>query len=58
MAVPAATPGAGALMQRALALQTQHHFRYPLSDLVGKRVTGQNVDGGEVLTDGFAPVNL
>jgi spermidine synthase len=58
VAVPATSPSAGALMQRAITLQTQRHFRYPLSDLVGKRVTDQNGDGGEVLTDDFAPVNL
>jgi hypothetical protein len=45
-------------MQRALALQKQGHFRYPMSDLVGKRVTDQNADGASVLTDDFAPVNL
>ena len=45
-------------MQRALALQKQRHFRYPMSDLVGKRVTDQKADGASVLTDDFAPVNL
>ena len=45
-------------MQRAAAMQKQHHFRYPLTDLVGKRVLEQNADGGELLTDDFAPVNL
>jgi hypothetical protein len=29
-----------------------------LPDLVGKRVTDQNADGGDLLTDDFAPVNL
>ena len=48
VAVPAATPSAGASMQRAVALQKQRHFRYPLPDLVGKRVTDQNADGGDV----------
>ena len=37
VAVPAARPSANALMQRAVALQEQHHFRYPLPDLVGQR---------------------
>jgi len=58
VAVPAATPSASALMQRAVALQKQRHFRYPLPDLVGKRVADQKSDGGDVLTDDFAPVNL
>jgi spermidine synthase len=58
VAAPAARPSADALMQRAVALQEQHHFRYPLSDLVGMRITDQNADGAEVLTDDFAPVNL
>ena len=58
VAVPAARPSANALMQRAVALQEQHHFRYPLPDLVGQRVTDQSENGSEVLTDDFAPVNL
>jgi len=58
VAAPTARPSADALMQRAVALQENHHFRYPLSDLVGKRVPEQNADGGELLTDDFAPVNL
>jgi spermidine synthase len=58
VAAPAARPSADALMQRAAALQEQRHFRYPLSDLVGMRVTDQNAGGADVLTDDFAPVNL
>jgi spermidine synthase len=58
VAVPAAAPTVDALMRRAVALQKQRHFRYPLPDLVGKRVTDQKVDGADVLTDDFAPVNL
>jgi spermidine synthase len=58
VATPAARPSADALMQRAVAVQKQHHFRYPPSDLVGKRVADQKADGGDVLTDDFAPVNL
>ena len=45
-------------MQRAVALQEQHHFRYPLPDLVGERATDQSAEGGEVMSDDFAPVNL
>ena len=58
VAGPAASPGTEALMQRAVALREQRHFRYPLSDLVGGRATDQSADGDEVLTDDFAPVNL
>jgi spermidine synthase len=58
VAAPAARPSATALMQRAAALQEQHRFRYPLSDLVAKRVTDQDAHGADVLTDDFAPVNL
>jgi spermidine synthase len=58
VAGPAAGPGTEALMQRAVALQEQRHFRYPLPDLVGERATDQSADGGDVLTDDFAPVNL
>jgi spermidine synthase len=46
------------LTKRALALQNQFHFRYPLPDLVGKRVTAQYSEGAEVLTDDFAPADL
>jgi hypothetical protein len=45
-------------MQRAVALHEQHHFRYPLPDLVGERVIDQSADGSDVLTDDFAAVNL
>ncbi len=58
IATPTARPGADVLMQRATALQAQHHFRYPLSDFVGKRVIDGDAGNGEVLTDDFAPVNL
>jgi spermidine synthase len=57
VAAPAPRPTADVLMQRATALQAQHHFRYPLSDFVGKRIV-DDADGSEVLTDDFAPVNL
>jgi hypothetical protein len=56
VATPAARPSADAVMQRAVALQEQHHFRYPLPDLVGERA--QSAEGGEVMSDDFAPVNL
>jgi spermidine synthase len=58
VASPTARPSAEALLQRATALQARHHFRYPLPDLVGKRVIGGGAANGEVLTDDFAPVNL
>jgi spermidine synthase len=58
VATPSARPGTEALMQRATALQAQHHFRYPLSEFAGKRVIDGNAGNSEVLTDDFAPVNL
>jgi spermidine synthase len=51
-------PGAEELTRRAAALQAQYHFRYPPGELVAGRVTDENADGGQVLTDDFAPVNL
>jgi spermidine synthase len=51
-------PSADELTRRAAALQAQYHFRYPPGDLVAGRVTDENADGGQVLTDDFAPVNL
>ena len=58
VAAPGASPGTDALMRRAVALQERYHFRYPLPDLVNARVTDENAEGSEVLTDDFAPVNL
>lgn len=58
VATPSARPDTEALMQRATALQAQHHFRYPLSEVVGKRVIDGDAGNGQVLTDDFAPVNL
>jgi len=51
-------PGADELTQRAQTLQAQYHFRYPPEVFVGRRDTDEKADGGELLTDDFAPVNL
>jgi len=51
-------PSADDLARRAAALQEQYHFRYPPGDLIAGRVTDENADGGQVLTDDFAPVNV
>jgi spermidine synthase len=58
VATPEARPSADALLERATALQGERHFRYKLSDLVGKRIADEKADGADVLTDDFAPVNL
>jgi spermidine synthase len=58
VALSAPRPTSEGLMQRALALQNEHHFRYPLPALVGKRVTELYSKGAEVLTDDFAPADL
>lgn len=58
VAAPSARPNADALLQRAAALQQRFHFRYPLTDIVGKRVTKDFSAGGELLTDDFAPADL
>ena len=58
VATPAPRPTADALQQSATALQQQYHFRYPLPALAGKRVTEPNSEGGELLTDDFAPADL
>ena len=55
---PGPRPSKDALMERAVALQSQYHFRYPLPELVSKRTEDQNFDEARVLTDDFAPVNL
>jgi len=52
-------PSAGLVQPAAdAALQTLHRFRYPLSELVGKRVPARNNENGELLTDDCAQVNL
>jgi spermidine synthase len=58
VAMPAQRPTADALQQSATALQQQYHFRYPLPALAGHRVTEPNAEGGELLTDDFAPADL
>jgi len=58
VAAPSSRPDTVSLMQRAVALQQQYHFRYSLSDLVGKRVTDWNSEGADMLTDDFAPADL
>jgi len=58
VAMPATGPTADALMERALALQQRHRFRYPMPALVAKRAAAQSLEGGDLLTDDFAPINL
>ena len=58
VAVSAPRPAAESLMQRALALQTEYRFRYPLPALIDKRVTELYSKGADVLTDDFAPADL
>ncbi len=58
IATPADVASADELKQRATALQERYRFRYPLPDLVGKRAGNQNLEGGQLLTDDFSPVNL
>ncbi len=58
VATPSPRPSAEDLARRATALQAQFHFRYPLTDLAGKRVTEAYSEGAQVLTDDFAPADL
>ncbi len=58
VAMPAPAPSKDALMERAAALQSRFKFRYPLPVIVGKRVENHPANGGQLLTDDFAPVNL
>jgi spermidine synthase len=51
-------PATDSLVQRALALQQEFHFRYSLADVVAKRVTKAPPFGGDLLTDDFAPADL
>jgi len=58
VATPEGRPDPDVLIKRAATLQTQHHFRYPLSELVANRLPARSNDDGDLLTDDFAPVNL
>ena len=58
VAEPSPRPTSDALIQRALALQQEFHFRYSLADVVAKRVTKAAPFGGDLLTDDFAPADL
>ena len=58
VAAPVSRPSADSLIQRALVLQKQFHFRYSLSALVGKRATDQKSEEADLLTDDFAPADL
>jgi spermidine synthase len=58
VAISGPRPTTESLLQRATTLQAEHHFRYPLPDLVGKRVTELYTKGADVLTDDFAPADL
>jgi spermidine synthase len=43
---------------RAAALQQRYSFRYPLPQLLAKRIAHPPLDKAELLTDDFAPVNF
>jgi spermidine synthase len=53
-------PNQDALASRAAALQERYNFRFPLPQLVQRRVDKpqSHATGGVLITDDFAPVNL
>jgi spermidine synthase len=53
-------PDQDILARRAAALQQAHNFRFPLPQLFERRKTNaqSEAEGGELITDDFAPVNL
>ena len=53
-----AAPPDDTLKSRAAALQQRYNFRYPLPQLMAKRIGHPPLDKAELLTDDFAPVNL
>jgi spermidine synthase len=53
-----AAPDTATLANRAKALQERYKFRYPMPQLLAKRVGHPSLDKAELLTDDFAPVNL
>jgi spermidine synthase len=58
VALPAPRPSGDSLREHALALQQERHFRYPLPELESRRVANDNSEGGDLLTDDFAPADL
>ena len=48
------------LAERATALQARYNFRYPLPDVLKRRIANpqREAKGGVTITDDFAPVNL
>jgi spermidine synthase len=58
VALSAPRPATKNLIQRAIALQTERRFRYPLPALVDKRITKFYSSGADLLTDDFAPAEL
>jgi spermidine synthase len=53
-----AAPDAATLTSRARALQERFKFRYPMPQLLAKRIGHPPLDKAQLLTDDFAPVNL
>lgn len=51
-------PSGDVLANRATALQERHGFRFPLPRLVERRIPHPSMQGAELLTDDFSPVNL
>lgn len=51
-------PAEETLKDRAAALQQKHNFRFPLTQMMAKRIGHPPLDKAELLTDDFAPVNL
>jgi spermidine synthase len=50
----------GVLATRAAALQERYKFRYPLTEVLKRRIANpeREAKGGSLITDDFAPVNL
>jgi spermidine synthase len=51
-------PADDVLKARAAALQQRHGFRYPLPQMLAKRIPQPALGNAELLTDDFAPVDL
>ena len=49
-----------ARVETVAELQERYHFRFPLPDLIKRRMANPRKEaaGGEIITDDFAPVNL
>jgi hypothetical protein len=59
VATASPAPGKEALERRAAALQERHSFRFPLPQILPRRMQNPSAQaGGDLITDDFAPADV